>query len=316
MTAPLSRLRDRMAAIADGDGDLTQRVDQQGSDEVAELGRAFNRFVDKIADTVRAITGSVGTLAETTSRIDGLAGELAASSEEARREVRTAGSAAGEISIAVQGASAGAEEMGASIREISESASGAVRVADDAVQASAAAQATVAALAGSSIEIGNVVKLITAVAEQTNLLALNATIEAARAGDAGKGFAVVAGEVKELASETARASADITRRVEAIQSDSVAAAEAIRSIDEVIRRISDYQSSIAGAVEEQTATTAEMGRSVRVAADGAGGIAASIEVVASSSARTADGVVQAQRAVEELTSVAGELTRRVGQFRV
>ena len=191
-----------------------------------------------------------------------------------------------------------------------------VRVADDAVQASAAAQATVAALAGSSIEIGNVVKLITAVAEQTNLLALNATIEAARAGDAGKGFAVVAGEVKELASETARASADITRRVEAIQSDSVAAAEAIRSIDEVIRRISDFQSSIAGAVEEQTATTAEMGRSVRVAADGAGGTAASIEVVAGSSARTADGVVQAQRAVEELTSVAGELTRRVGQFRV
>ena len=86
--------------------------------------------------------------------------------------------------------------------------------------------------------------------------------------------------------ETARASADITRRVEAIQADSVAAAEAIRSIDEVISRISDYQSSIAGAVEEQTATTAEMSRSVRAAADGAGGIAASIEVVARSSART------------------------------
>ncbi len=316
VTAPLSRMRDRMAAIAHGDGDLTQRVEEQGSDEVAELGRAFNRFVDKIADTVRAITGSVGSLADTTSRIDGLAAELTASSEAARREVRAAGSAAREISAAVQGASAGAEQMGASIREISESASGAVRVADDAVQASAAAQATVAALADSSTEIGSVVKLITAVAEQTNLLALNATIEAARAGDAGKGFAVVAGEVKELASETARASADITRRVEAIQADSVAAAEAIRSIDEVIRRISDYQSSIAGAVEEQTATTAEMGRSVDVAAEGAGGIAASIEVVAHSSARTADGVVQAQRAVVELTSVAAELTHRVGQFRV
>ncbi len=316
VTAPLSRMRDRMAAIADGDGDLTQRVEEQGGDEVAELGKAFNRFVDKIADTVRGITGSVGSLAETTSRIDALAGELAASAADARREVHVAASAAGEISVAVQSASAGAQEMGASIREISESASGAVRVADDAVQASAAAQATVAALADSSTEIGNVVKLITAVAEQTNLLALNATIEAARAGDAGKGFAVVAGEVKELASETARASADITRRVEAIQADSIAAAQAIRSIDEVIRRISDYQSSIAGAVEEQTATTAEMGRSVGVAADGAGGIAASIEVVADSSARTADGVVHAQRAVVELTSVAGELTRRVGEFRV
>ena len=316
VTAPLSRLRDRMTAIADGDGDLTQRVDEQGSDEVAQLGRAFNRFVDAVADTVRAITGSVGSLADTTSRIDRLAEELAASSEEARREARAAGSAAGEISSAVQGASAGAQEMGASIREISESASGAVRVADDAVQASAAAQATVAALADSSTEIGNVVKLITAVAEQTNLLALNATIEAARAGDAGKGFAVVAGEVKELASQTARASADITRRVEAIQSDSVAAAEAIRSIDEVIRRISDYQSSIAGAVEEQTATTAELGRSVSVAAEGAGGVAASIEVVATNSARTADGIAQTQQAVVELTSVAGELSRNVGQFRV
>ncbi len=259
--------------------------------------------------------GSVAVLADATSRIDGLAGDLAVSAEDARREVRTAGGAAGgDQRLRSKARRQVREEMGASIREISESASGAVRVADDAVRASAAAQATVAALAESSTEIGNVVKLITAVAEQTNLLALNATIEAARAGDAGKGFAVVAGEVKELASETARASADITRRVEAIQADSVAAAGAIRSIDEVISRISDYQSSIAGAVEEQTATTAEMGRSVGLAADGAGGIAASISVVASSSARTADRVVQAQQAVQELTAVADELTQRVGQF--
>ena len=116
--------------------------------------------------------------------------------------------------------------------------------------------------------------MITSIAEQTNLLALNATIEAARAGEAGKGFAVVATEVKDLAQETARATEDISRRVEAIQADTSGAVAAIEEITSVIARISDFQTTIASAVEEQTATTAEMSRSVTEAATGTGEIAA------------------------------------------
>ena len=134
----------------------------------------------------------------------------------------------------MQTVAAGSEEMGASIREIAQNATEAARVAAQAVEVADATNATVAKLGESSAEIGNVVKVITSIAEQTNLLALNATIEAARAGEAGKGFAVVANEVKDLAQETARATEDITRRVEAIQADTGGAVEAIGEIAAII----------------------------------------------------------------------------------
>ena len=117
-------------------------------------------------------------------------------------------------------------------------------------------------LGESSQEIGNVIKVITSIAQQTNLLALNATIEAARAGEAGKGFAVVANEVKELAKQTAKATEDIGRKIEAIQVDTKGAVAAIEEIGTIINQINDISNSIATAVEEQTVTTNEIGRSV------------------------------------------------------
>jgi methyl-accepting chemotaxis protein len=154
-----------------------------------------------------------------------------------------------------------AEELGISIRDISSNASDAERVASDGVIAARTATESINRLADSSAAIETVINVITSIAEQTNLLALNATIEAARAGDAGKGFAVVATEVKDLAQSTAQATDEIRRKIEAIGNDKAASVVAISHIEEIVTRISDIQTNIAGAVEEQAATSAELVRS-------------------------------------------------------
>ena len=175
---------------------------------------------------------------------------------------------------------------------------------------------TVSRLGASSREIGDVVKVISSIAEQTNLLALNATIEAARAGEVGKGFAVVAKEVKELAQETARATEDISRRVEAIQADTAGAVDAIGQISAVIAEINDFQMTIASAVEEQTATTNEMNRNVLEAANGSQGIASNVAGIADSAAQSLSGVTDAQREAGELAEMGAQLEEAVGRFRV
>jgi len=178
-----------------------------------------------------------------------------------------------------------------------------------------ATNATVTKLGESSAEIGNVLKLITSIAEQTNLLALNATIEAARAGDAGKGFAVVASEVKDLAQETARATEDISGRIEAIQRDTTDAVTAIGEIGEIIRQLGDYQTTIASAVEEQTATTQEITDSVSRAAQGSTEIATDIRTVAQAADTTTASVAATRQAAEHLSAMSQQLRQTMSQFR-
>nr|WP_243851472.1 methyl-accepting chemotaxis protein [Modestobacter marinus] len=204
--------------------------------------------------------------------------------------------------------------MGASIREISSNAAEAVRVAASAVAEARATTGTIEALGTSSQEIGAVVRTITSIAEQTNLLALNATIEAARAGEAGRGFAVVADEVKDLARETARATEDIARRVEAIQGDTAGAVAAIGRISTVIASINDSQLTIASAVEEQTATTGEMSRSLQEAAGGTTEIAGNIGGVSAAAQSTIEALGQTRVSVDELARMAAGLRASVSRF--
>jgi methyl-accepting chemotaxis protein len=310
----LATVTTALGAVADGD--LTVPAEVQARDELGAMAVAVNRARDGLRGTVTSLTSGARTLGESTQRLTGVTSNLARSAQEAAAQAGVVAAAAGDVSSSVQSVAAGSDEMGASIREIAQNANNAAHVAANAVGVAQRTNETVSKLGMSSAEIGNVVKVITSIAEQTNLLALNATIEAARAGEAGKGFAVVATEVKDLAQETAKATEDISRRVEAIQADTSSAVEAIGEISRIIAEINDYQVTIASAVEEQTATTNEMSRSVGEAAGGSSNIAANINGVAEAAQATTGTLTEADAAVLELTRVADGLRDVVSRFRV
>lgn len=308
----------KVTYVCDGlaEGDLTRTTGLHTRDEPGRMARALDTALARLRQTIATIEGSATSLAGASEQMSGTAANIAASAEETSAQALAVSAAAEQVSRSVETVSAGSEQMGASIREISQNAAEAARVASDAVIITATTAATMNKLGDSSAEIGNVIKVITAIAEQTNLLALNATIEAARAGEMGKGFAVVASEVKDLAQETARATEDISRRVQAIQADTSGAVAAIDEISTVIGRISEFQTTIASAVEEQTATTAEMNRSVGEAAGGTGEIAQNITGVAEAAQLTSQGVTETQQATTELARMSTELSSLVSTFRI
>jgi methyl-accepting chemotaxis protein len=254
-----------------------------------------------------ALECTVQTLASSAQELTAVSQQMAANSEETATQASVVSAAAEQVSRNVGTVASAAEEMGASIKEIAKSTNEAARVATSAVKVAEKTNATVSKLGESSVEIGNVIKVITSIAQQTNLLALNATIEAARAGEAGKGFAVVANEVKELAKQTAKATEDIGRKIEAIQADTKGAVDAIAQIGNIIGQINDIQSTIASAVEEQTATTAEISRNVNEAALGSREIAQNVMGVAQAARSTTEGAANTKSSADELSRMAAEL---------
>ncbi|MBO3100660.1 methyl-accepting chemotaxis protein [Cellulomonas fengjieae] len=309
-----SALRVQRALEAMSHGDLTVRADVRGRDELGRMAAALASAQAALRQTLGGVVETAETVTAAAHELSASSGQVAAGSDETSAQAGVVAAAAEQVSRNVQAVAAGAEQMGASIREIAQNANQAAKVAGQATVVASSANEQVARLGESSQQIGNVVKTITSIAEQTNLLALNATIEAARAGEAGKGFAVVAGEVKELASETARATEDIARRVEAIQADTSGAVAAIGQIAAIIASINDYQLTIASAVEEQTATTNEMSRGVAEAATGSGEIAVNISGVASSAAMSSQVLGQMGQAVDELARLSTDLRTRASAF--
>jgi methyl-accepting chemotaxis protein len=311
---PVRRLGSVIDAVARGD--LTQRSGITTRDELGRMASALDSALESIRTSMTTIGSNANSLASSATELSAVAGQIADAAHDTDAQTSSASAEAEEISRNVQTVAAGSEEMGLSIREISTNTSEAAEIAAVAVNEAARATETIRQLGESSAEIGNVIKLITSIAEQTNLLALNATIEAARAGDAGKGFAVVASEVKDLAQETARATEDIGVRVNAIQQDTGGAVEVISRITEVIAKINDYQTTIASAVEEQTATTGEMSRSIGEVASGSSRIAANIADVAGASAGAVQGVTQTRQASEEVARTAEQLRGLVSTFKI
>ncbi len=296
-------------------GDLTAHVQGNYQGDHARIKDDINVMADKLSESMGQISHNAQTLASSSEELSAVSAQMSSNAEETSSQANVVSAASEQVSKNIQTVATATEEMSASIKEIAKSATEAAKIATSAVRTAESTNATVGKLGESSAEIGQVIKVITSIAQQTNLLALNATIEAARAGEAGKGFAVVANEVKELAKETAKATEDISRKIEAIQGDTKGAVEAIGQITTIINQLNDISNTIASAVEEQTATTNEITRNVGEAAKGSSQIVENIVSVATAAKSTTEGATNTQTAAQELARMAAELQRLVGQFK-
>jgi methyl-accepting chemotaxis protein len=313
----ISGVRQLLAAlegVASGDFDRPIGVDSK--DEVGWLAGAIRVTRQRVGFTLNGLADGASTLSSSSADLSAVSHEMRVAADETATQAATVSTAAKKVSHHVQSVSASTEELTASFQEISRHTSEAALVASQAVSGAATTTETVMKLGASSAEIGDVMKVITAIAAQTNLLALNASIEAARAGAAGKGFAVVANEVKDLARKTARSSDEIGRKVKSIQEDTLHAVTAIDEITRTIQRINDIQTVIAAAVEQQAATTSEIGRSVTEAALGSLDISRNITGVAQTAQSTTHGAAETHRAADDLSHVANDLLELVSQFRL
>jgi methyl-accepting chemotaxis protein len=305
-----------MARATAGFRDNFMRVKEQETAEKNARDVAERKaLLAKIAGDFEAVVGGiVGAVSSASGELTSTAGTLTKTADSTQQLSTTVAAASEEASTNVQSVASATEEMVASITEIGRQVQESNHIASEAVSQAAKTDDRITKLAQAASRIGDVTQLITTIAEQTNLLALNATIEAARAGEAGKGFAVVAQEVKQLASQTGKATNEISTQIAEMQAATQESVTAIKEIGGTIRRISEIATTIASAVEEQGAATQEITRNIQQAAHGTTQVASNITEVSNGAAMTGSGAAQVLTAAHSLAEQSTRLKTEVDKF--
>ena len=338
---PLHNMRDAMLKVAAGDLAVDTGYGER-RDEIGALAGALETFKLQAQDKLRieqqerernagaaarqkAIEAYVGEfesmvrqslqqLGDASSQMRTTSSGLSAVSRQTNARVQVAEKASGDASASVESVASASEELSASINEISQQAAHAAGIAGRAVNQARETDGTVQGLAKSAGRIGEVIGLINTIAAQTNLLALNATIEAARAGEAGRGFAVVASEVKSLASQTAKATDEISEQIADIQKVAGEAIDAIKGIGSIITEVNEVATAIAAAVQEQGAATQEITRNTQQAAQGTKNVSDNITGVKTDADAAAAAADHVKSASEMLESQSQQLGNQVTDF--
>lgn len=342
VTKPINNAVLMIKDIAEGEGDLTKRLIISSEDEIGELGKWFNQFVEKLQGIITHISQNANELNDSSDQLLVIANDMsggandmsdksqsvATAAEEMSSNMESVAAAAEQSSSNINMVSAAAEEMTSTIHEIAQNTENTRVTTNDAANKTKSASSNINDLTQSALDIGKVVETINEISEQTNLLALNATIEAARAGDAGKGFAVVAAEIKELAKQTAGATLDIKAKIEHIQSSTKDSLSEIEQVTTAILNANEMIDTVAAAVEEQSVTTKEIAQNVIQAALGieevtinvtqssvvAGEIAKEIADVNNSSLEMSGNSQKVTKDSEKLNNLSEELSKTVDQF--
>jgi methyl-accepting chemotaxis protein len=307
MAQSVQVFKDNMIEATRMRGEQDELKKQSEVERTLLLGRMADEFENSVRSSLDTLTGAAVELRTTSNG-------LSSAASEASNQATTVAAAAEQASTNVQTVAAATEELSSSVSEIGRQVARSTQIAQQAVEQANRTNATVQGLSEAAQNIGDVIRLISDIASQTNLLALNATIEAARAGEAGRGFAVVASEVKSLASQTAKATEEISAQVAAMQGSTGDAVQAIEGIRGTIDSINEFTTAIAAAVEEQDSATKEIARNVQQAASGTNAVSDNVGVVTRTAGQTGAAASHVLASAEALNVQAATLRQKVDSF--